>query len=250
MISRIDLNADVGEGAGQDAAIMPFITSANIACGAHAGDAHTMRETLQLAALHHVAVGAHPGYPDPEHFGRRRLGMTPGEIHETVSAQIGLLRAAADELGLRLAHVKPHGALYNDAAVDAHIARAVARAVHDADAHLLLFGPARSALLAEAERVGIATVAEAFADRGYDAHGSLVPRERPGAIVSDPDEAAARAVRLVTEGLIRTSEGVDIAVVAGTLCVHGDGACAAGIARSVREALEATGVRVAAPASR
>lgn len=246
-MTRVDLNADMGEGSGRDADLMRCVTSVNIACGAHAGDARTMRETLELAALHHVAAGVHPGYPDPDHFGRRDLGMTPGEVYQTVAEQIGVLREIANAVGVLLVHAKPHGALYNAAAVDEHIARAIARAVHDADPELLLYGLAGSALLVEGERAGLRTVAEAFADRGYLPDGTLAPRDRAGAVIDDPEGAAMRVLRIVTEQRVRSVSGADIEVRAETICIHGDGIRAVEIARRVRASLDEAGVRVIPP---
>lgn len=247
MQQHIDLNCDVGEGAGRDAELMPLITSANIACGAHAGDPVTMRETLSLAALHGVAAGAHPGYPDRDGFGRQSLDMTPGEIYDTVAKQIEALRKIALEAGILIAHVKPHGALYNEAAADAHIARAVVRAVNDADSNLLLYGLAGSRLITEAEQVGLRVVAEAFADRAYEQDGTLTPRRSDRAMIDDPDEAAKRVLRIVTDHAVRTTAGTDLPLHAATVCIHGDGPRAVDIARAVRAALTGAGVRVAAP---
>jgi 5-oxoprolinase (ATP-hydrolysing) subunit A len=244
---RIDLNCDAGEGAGRDAELMPHITSVNIACGEHAGDLRTMHETLALARLHGVAAGAHPGYPDREGFGRRHLDMTPGEIYDTVFRQITTLCDAAREEGVPVTHVKPHGALYNDAVADSFIARAVVRAVNDAAPDLLLYGLAGSRIITEAERVGLRAIAEAFADRAYERDGTLTPRGAAGAVITDPQSAAARVVRMVTERAVRTTAGTDLKVHADTVCIHGDGPAAVDIAVRVRAALLDADVRVAAP---
>lgn len=248
MKARIDLNADVGEGAGHDAELMRHITSANIACGAHAGDPVTMRETLLLAARHGVAAGAHPGYPDREGFGRQPLDMTPGEIYDTVTKQLESLCEAARDVGVPIAHVKPHGALYSEAAADAHIARAVVRAVCAVDSNLLLYGLAGSRLITEAERVGLRVVAEAFADRGYERDGTLTPRASAGAMIDDPEQAAARVLRMITDRAVRTTAGTDIRVHPDTVCIHGDGPRAVDLARTIRAALTEAGVRIKAPA--
>src|SRR5690606_1446300 len=231
---RIDLNCDVGEGVGNDTELIPLFSSVNIACGAHAGDARIMRETLRLAVQHGVAPGAHPGYPDREGFGRRRLALSPRDIYDSVLEQIAAILEAAHEAGATVTHVKPHGALYNDAASDPHVARSVVRAVHDTDPGLLVYGLAGSVLITEAERVGLRAVSEAFADRGYDRDGSLTPRALSGALIADPEAASARVLRLVTTGKIRSSDGTDIGVSAETICVHGDGPNAVAIAREVR----------------
>jgi 5-oxoprolinase (ATP-hydrolysing) subunit A len=244
---RVDLNCDTGEGFGRDAELMPHITSANIACGAHAGDAATMRATLTLAARHGVAAGAHPGYPDRDGFGRRRMQLTPAEIYDSVAHQIGALRDIAREQRVPIAHVKPHGALYNDAAADAHIARAVVRAVYDIDPNFLLYGLAGSRIITEAELVGMRAVPEAFADRGYERDGTLTPRGAAGAMIEDPAAAAARVLRMVSDRLVRTADGSDLRLRAETICVHGDGPHAVDIARQVRAALMDAGVRIAAP---
>lgn len=244
---RVDLNCDMGEGAGSDAAVMPYITSANIACGGHAGDAALMRETLLLAARHGVAAGAHPGFPDPASFGREQMNLTPGEIHDMVAGQIEALLNVARSVGVPVAHVKPHGALYNEAAANAHTARAIVRAVYNTDASLLLYGLARSALITEAERVGLRAIGEAFADRGYERDGTLTPRGTPGVLIDDAAVAASRVLRMVTQRLVTCSDGSDISVDAATICIHGDGAHAEEIAREVHRVLTAASVRVAAP---
>jgi len=244
---RIDLNCDVGEESGSDSAIMPHVTSANIACGAHAGDPATMRETLLLAARHGVAAGAHPGYPDRAGFGRRALALTPREVYDTVADQVSTLSDIARSLDIPVAHVKPHGALYNEAAVDARVARSVVRAVYDVDASLLLYGLAGSMLITEAELIGVRAIGEAFADRGYERTGQLVARGSAGALIDDPSVAAGRVLRMVTRRVVQCVDGSDISVRAETICIHGDGNRAAGIAYEVRRMLVDEGVRVAAP---
>ena len=243
----IDLNCDVGEGSRSDPAIMPHVTSANIACGAHAGDPATMRETLLLAARHGVAAGAHPGYPDRDGFGRREMELTPREIYDTVTDQIRALVDIARALAIPVGHVKPHGALYNAAAVDARVARPIVRAVFDTDPDLLLYALAGSVLITEAELVGVRPIGEAFADRGYERSGVLAPRGGAGALIDDPDAAAARVLRMVTRRVVQCVDGSDISVRAETICIHGDGPRAADIACEVRRVLVDEGVRVAAP---
>ena len=244
---RIDLNCDMGEGSGSDTAIMPHVTSANIACGAHAGDAATMRETLLLAARHGVAAGAHPGYPDRDGFGRREMEMTSREIYDTVTDQIRALVDIARALAIPVAHVKPHGALYNAAAVDALVARSIVRALFDTDPDLPLYALAGSVLITEAELVGVRAIGEAFADRGYERSGVLTPRGGAGALIDDPAAAAARVLRMVTRRVVQCVDGSDISVRAETICIHGDGPRAADIASEVRRVLVDEGVRVAAP---
>lgn len=254
MSPRIDLNADVGEsfGAwpkGDDESLLRIVTSANAACGWHAGDPATMRQTVRLCARHGVALGAHPGFADLQGFGRREMRLAPDEVADLVTYQVGALHGFARAEGLALAHVKPHGALYNIAARDATIAAAIAHAVRALDPTLALFGLAGSAMLAAADSVGIRAVSEAFPDRHYLADGSLVPRSRPDALVRDAEEAVARGVRMATEGIVRSVDGADVALRPDTLCIHGDAPGAAVLALRLRAALEAAGVDVAAPGS-
>ncbi|WP_246580993.1 5-oxoprolinase subunit PxpA [Deinococcus aestuarii] len=243
----IDLNADLGEGSPHEALVMPFVSSANIACGGHAGDEGTMRGSLRLAARHGVSAGAHPGFPDREGFGRREMHFPPEEVTAFVREQIEALKAVASREGVRLAHVKPHGMLYNMAVKDAELARAVAVAAKDSGLPLY-FGLAgeRSLMLDQAAALGLDAVGEGFADRGYAPDGSLWPRGQSGALLPH-DQAVAQGVRLAREGVVTAVTGETVRVPARTLCLHGDGAEAAELARDLRAALEGTGVRVAAP---
>ena len=248
---RIDINCDMGEsfGAyviGADDAVLPHVTSANIACGFHGGDPTVMRKTVAAAAKHGVAVGAHPSLPDLMGFGRRAMQVTPDEVYDLLIYQIGALLGFAQAAGVRLAHVKPHGALYNMAAAQPTLADAIARAVRDVDSRLVLFGLAGSHLLRAAERAGIPSASEAFADRNYLHDGALVPRSRPDAMVADVDEAVRRAVRMVKEGVVPDVEGEEIPIRADTICIHGDGPHAALLARQLRAGLEAAGIQVVA----
>ena len=248
----IDLNCDLGEsfGAyriGADDAVLPHVSSASIACGFHAGDPATMRRTLAAAIAQGVAVGAHPGLPDLQGFGRRAMQVSPEEVYELVVYQTGALLGFARAAGVELQHVKPHGALYNLAAAEPALAEAVARAVRDVDAGLALFGRAGSHLLAAGEALGLRTASEAFADRNYLADGSLVPRGRADALIHDSARAAERAVRLAREGRVRAVDGSDLALRVDTLCIHGDAPGAAAFARRLRQALETAGVAVQAP---
>lgn len=249
-VPRIDLNADVGEsfGAytlGDDAAVMRHITSANVACGFHAGDPSVMRRTVRLAMAGGVGVGAHPGYRDLEGFGRREIRITPQEAEDLVAYQLGALAGVTAAAGGRLRHVKPHGALYNMAARNRELADAVARAVAAVDTTLVLFGLARSELLAAGKAAGLATASEVFADRAYGADGALVSRGRPGAVIDDLTQVVERAVRLAREGTVVAVSGDVLELPADTLCLHGDTPGAANLAAAVRHALEAAGVRVA-----
>ena len=249
---RVDINCDMGEsfGAyeiGADDEVLPHVTSANIACGFHGGDPTVMRTTVAAAAQHGVAVGAHPGLPDLAGFGRRAMQVTPDEVYDLLIYQIGALSGFARAAGVRLTHVKPHGALYNMAAAQPALADAIARAVHDVDPGLVLFGLAGSHLLKAAERAGLARASEAFADRNYLHDGALVPRSRPDALVHDVDEAVRRAVRMVREGVVPDVEGEEIPIRADTICVHGDGPNAVPLARQLRAGLQAAGIEVVAP---
>lgn len=243
----VDLNCDLGEGAPHDAALMPWITSANIACGGHAGDDATMRATLRLARRHGVAVGAHPGFADREHFGRRELPLAPPAAAALVREQVARLRAQARVEGLRLSHVKLHGALYHLAAREAGVATAVVAAVRGMDERPALFVPAGSVL----ERIaracaGLPVAAEVFADRSYEPDGSLTPRTVPGAVRADAAGAAHQAVRLAREGCVVARGGAEVRLRAETICLHGDGAHPVAFARHLRAELAAAGVTVRA----
>jgi 5-oxoprolinase (ATP-hydrolysing) subunit A len=227
---------------GQDAEVMPWITSANIACGFHAGDFSTMHQTVLLATKHGVAIGAHVSLPDLQGFGRRELHVTPDEAYAMTLYQIGALAAFANGAGSRVAHVKPHGALYNMAAKDTALASAIARATHDFDKDLILVGLAGSALPSAGAAIGLRVAHEAFADRRYEADGSLTPRREAGAVIREIDAAVAQAVRIATRGNVETRDGKAIDVRADTICVHGDRADAALFAQRLRDALAGAGV--------
>jgi UPF0271 protein len=243
---HIDLNCDLGEGAGHDAELMPLISSANIACGAHAGDPATMRATAALAKSHGVAIGAHPGLADRANFGRRELEVSPGEVQGLVHDQVLQLHLIARGLGARLHHVKPHGALYNMAARDPALARAVVDAIYEIDPRLVLFGLAGSHLIAVAEACGLPVASEVFADRTYQADGSLTPRTQPNALVTDEAVAVAQALRMVREGKVRAVDGTDVIIRAETICLHGDGANPVAFARRLRQALQEAQIEVEA----
>ena len=248
---RIDLNADVGEsyGAwslGEDEALIPLVTSVNVACGAHAGDPDVIARTIAIAARHGVAVGAHPGYPDRAGFGRRAMALSPAEIERSVVVQVGAVWAAARAAGVPLRHVKTHGALYNRAARDEDAAVAIARAVASVDPGLWLLGLAGSAQVEAGRALGLRVVEEAFADRAYEADGSLRSRTLEGSVVDDPAAAAAQALAIV-RGSVTAVDGTAVPLRADSICVHGDLPGAAARARAVREALEAAGVELRAP---
>lgn len=241
----IDLNADLGEGAGEDPAVMAQITRANIACGGHAGDVTTMAETLTLARERGVLCGAHPSYPDRANFGRVSITMAADDLAAALDLQITALATAAATAGVAVDHVKAHGALYNDAANDPALAALVARAAAKAGIARLL-GPPGSALEAAAGEAGLTFLAEAFVDRAYEADGRLAPRDKPGAVLADPALCAAQALRLAREGRVETLGGGDIAVRADTLCLHADKRGAGAVAAAVHAELEAAGFTVGA----
>lgn len=245
-ISRIDFNCDLGEG-GDDAAVLPYISSASIACGFHAGDPPLMQRTIRLCIEHGVAIGAHPSLADRENFGRRAMAISSGEAYALVLYQVGALAALANAAGTRLQHVKPHGALYNMAAADTALAEAIARAVRDADDRLILFGLAGSALTAAGERLGLRVAHEVFAERRYEADGTLTPRSHADAQIDDAGSAVAQVRQILREGSVTARTGERIALRADTLCLHGDRPDAAAFARALRESLAAEGVQVMAP---
>ncbi|NML67164.1 LamB/YcsF family protein [Hymenobacter sp. RP-2-7] len=250
-MKTIDLNCDMGEsfGAwtlGDDAGVMPHITSANIACGFHGGDPSVMRRTVRLALQHGVALGAHPGLPDLVGFGRRDLAISPTEAFDMTVYQLGALQAVARSEGATLRHLKPHGAFYNMAATSAPLAEALAEAVYKVQPELVLFGLAGSQLTKAGEKLGLRTAHEVFADRTYQPDGTLTPRRQPDALITDSAQARAQALRMVQGGYVRTQAGQEIAIRADTVCLHGDGAHAVAFARELRAAFEQAGVKVAA----
>lgn len=245
-MSSIDLNCDLGEGAGQDAELMPLISSANIACGGHAGDEETMRATIELAQRHGVAIGAHPGYEDRVHFGRVEVPLSPAEVGRLVLTQTQRLLALAQQRGARLRHVKPHGALYNLAARDPAIAQAVADAVYEADSRLVLVGLSGSCAIDAAAACGLSVAHEVFADRTYQANGTLTPRHLPGAMIASAADAARQVLKVVKEGRVTAVDGSEVPLRADTICLHGDGAHAVEFARAIRGALEQAGVAIRA----
>jgi UPF0271 protein len=245
----LDLNCDAGEAfgpwpMGDDGALIPLMTSVNIACGVHAGDPVVMRRTVELAVQHGVAIGAHPGYPDLQGFGRRALALTPGEVEAWVLAQIGTLFGMARAVGASLQHVKPHGALYTAAADDPVLATAIARAVRAFDPDLILVARANSLQVQVGRDIGLRVAEEAFIDRGYDAGGRLLPRHQPAALITDPEVAAVRAVSLIRDGGLSAVDGTWLSLRPLTLCVHSDTAGAVALAESVRTALTQRGVRI------
>ena len=247
----IDINADMGESRerladGSDAELMRYITSANIACGGHAGDSSTMEQTLELARQNKVAAGAHPSYPDREGFGRQVVNLALDELQASVMDQLAVLQAIARQLNSKITHVKPHGALYHSCNEDQEIARAVARAVLEVDAKLVLVGQAGFACLGVYRQLGLRVAAEAFADRRYEANGRLRSRSLPGALLDSPEDASLQAVEIAAQKRVITTSGARLAVEADTVCIHSDTRGAAQIARGVRDGLIRSGVSVRA----
>lgn len=246
----IDLNADVGEGCGPDAALLRHVSSANIACGGHAGDVPTARACITAALDLGVVIGAHPGYPDRAHFGRRELELGPELVCELVRAQVEMLAELTARAGGRLVHVKPHGALYNQAARDPQLAEAVAHAVHEVDRKLALVGLAGGELTRAAARLELRFLAEAFVDRRYGVDGVLLPRGSADAVIDDAQGCLAQALDLIERGGLRVADAGWLPIAADTLCLHGDGPRALETAARLRAALDARGIAVRSPAAR
>jgi UPF0271 protein len=243
----VDLNADLGEGAGHDLELLDLVTSANIACGFHAGDPASVLCSIRDAVERSVSVGAHPSFLDRENFGRAELELAPAEVFAQVSYQLGAFSSLATAAGTRMNHVKPHGALYNMAVRDPALADAIVRAILIVDPYLLLFAPANSALSRAAEEAELRVVFEVFADRNYLADGTLVPRNRTDALLNDPGEAARRVVRMLRESKVRSVEDQDVDVRAETICLHGDTPGAVEFARNLQLELREQGVAISAP---
>jgi UPF0271 protein len=248
----IDLNCDMGEGfgpwpMGNDAALMQHITSANIACGFHAGDPVIMRATVRLALQHGVAIGAHPGFPDLQGFGRREMKFSPDEIFAMTLYQIGALQAITRAEGGLLHHVKPHGALYNMAAKDRKLADAIAQATRQAGIDLLLYGLSGSALIDAGKAIGLRTASEVFADRTYQDDGSLTPRSQSNALVENAEQAVAQALQMVQKQNVESVNGETVSLVAETICLHGDGAHALEFASAIVAAFQKNGIQMKVP---
>lgn len=246
---KVDLNCDLGESfgnytIGNDYKVIPLITSANVACGFHAGDPMVIQKTVHLAKENEVSVGAHPGFPDLQGFGRRNLDMTHDDIYSMLIYQIGAVRAFCNLHDVPLNHVKPHGALYQMGAKDRAIARVIAQAVFDIDPNLIFVGLSQSYLIEEAQKVGLQTASEVFADRRYEANGQLVSRKHNHAVIEDTEEAISQVVKMVTQGTVTATNGEDIRIKADTICVHGDGAHALEFVKQIRDALSKVGVNI------
>ena len=249
-MAEIDLNADLGEGAPYDEELLGIVSSANIACGGHAGDADSMRQTIGMAIANGVAVGAHPGYPDKAGFGRESGFLRGDELYESLTEQVTALADIAAELGAPLAHVKPHGALYNDAVRDRELADIIARVAAEAPGNPAFMGMAGTELENAARAHGLDFIAEAFVDRAYEADATLVSRKEPGAVHEDLNVATTQAVRLAEDGRTTARNGDEVSVRADTLCIHGDTPGAAEKARAVRDVLESHGVTIRAKSMR
>jgi UPF0271 protein len=224
----------MGEAIGNDELLMPYITSANIACGYHAGDEQTMQQTILLAKKYKVNIGAHPSFLDRGNFGRTEMKLSPQEVYELVSKQINILQKFAKQNDAALQHVKPHGALYNMAAKDKAVAKAIAEAVKDCDENLVLFGLSNSFLISEAKAILLKTASEVFADRTYQDDGGLTPRSQPNALIENIDEAIHQVLMMVKNGKVKTVSGQEISIVAETICIHGDGKYAVELAKAIR----------------
>lgn len=245
----IDLNCDMGEsfGAwrmGNDAELMNYVSSVNVACGFHAGDASVMRKTVEAALEKGVAIGAHPSFPDLQGFGRRRMSLSAQEIFDVVIYQVSALKGICETFGARLHHAKPHGALYNQAAKNSQIARAIAEAVKAIDKNLVFYGLSGSCLISEAENLGLKTASEVFADRTYQADGSLTPRSEPNALIKDSEQAVSQVLQMIKEQTVIATSGEIVALKAETICIHGDGENALEFARTIREELINNGIQI------
>ncbi|MCP5089406.1 MAG: 5-oxoprolinase subunit PxpA [Gammaproteobacteria bacterium] len=249
-MASIDINADLGEGDPFDAELLAIVSSCNIACGGHAGDTQSMRATIEAAIRNDVAIGAHPSYPDPEGLGRRSGFLSGDALYESLTEQVTALADIAAQLGATLSHVKPHGALYNDAVLDRELADVIARVTAEAAGAPSLVGMANTELQFAADRFRLEFVAEAFVDRAYEADGTLVPRSEPGAVHADLSVATTQAVGLAERGRVTARNGDVIDVRADTLCIHGDTPGAAEAARAVRDVLQSHGVEIRAQAMR
>ncbi len=241
---EIDLNCDMGEGMNNDALLMPWISSANIACAFHAGDEYTMRTTIRLALAHDVSIGAHPGYADKTRFGRTEMHLTEDEVYDLVTTQIHTLQKIAAEEGAGLHHVKPHGALYNQSAREPLLAATIARAVYDADRTLVLYGLSGSVSITEAKKAGLVTANEVFADRTYQPDGSLTPRSETHALIENENDSISQVLQMLLRHSVTTPGGVEIPIQADTICIHGDGAGAVVFAESIYHALLSNQVNI------
>lgn len=248
-MKSIDLNCDMGESFGawkmwRDCELMDFVSSINIACGFHAGDPSVIRKTVEKAILKGVAIGAHPGFPDLQGFGRREMNLSAQEVFDTVIYQVAAIKGICEAFGAKLNHVKPHGALYNQAAKDENLAKAIASAVSKLDSNLVFYGLSGSRLISEAEKVGLKTASEVFADRTYKADGTLTPRNQPNALIDDPAVAANQVLEMINKSAVTATDGTNVSIKAETICIHGDGANALEFAETIYGVLKTNGIRI------
>jgi UPF0271 protein len=248
-MTSIDLNCDMGEsfGAwrmGADDELMNYVSSINVACGFHAGDASVMRETVQMAIKKKVAIGAHPSFPDLQGFGRRSMKMSAIEIFDAVLYQVSALKGICEAFGARLHHVKPHGALYNEAVRDQIIAESIVKSVREIDRNLIIYGLSGSFLIGEAEKLGLKTASEVFADRTYQTNGSLTPRTEPNALIVDRQQSLSQILQMINQSSITSINGETIPIKAETICVHGDGEHALEFAENIRRVLNEAGITI------
>lgn len=243
-MKTIDLNCDLGEGMSTDEQIIPLISSANIACGFHAGDESIMKSTIELCLQHGVSIGAHPSWPDRKNFGRTEMNLTGQELYNCITEQLQTLQSIAFTFNTKLHHVKPHGALYNQSAKNKNIAATIAKAVKDFDASLVLFGLSGSVSLTEAEKIGLKSAHEVFADRTYQDDGSLTPRSQPNALIEDEKKAIQQALQMIQQGTVITTSGKIIALKADTVCLHGDGKHAAAFCKLINQELKQNHIEI------
>ncbi len=245
-MATVDINCDMGEGCANDAELMNYVSSVNIASGAHAGNAEIMQRTVECAVEKGVAIGAHPGYPDRENFGRFVMEMSRTQIYDLITEQFNTLKKIADNAGAEISHVKPHGALYNQAARDADLAAAIAKAVFDIDPTLILFGLSGSVSITEAEKLGLRTASEVFGDRTYRSGGRLTPRRESNALIHNTKTTIAQVMQMINDGTVTAADGSVIPITADTICIHGDGDNAVEFAMAIRQSLTAANINVAA----
>ncbi|MEO5860642.1 MAG: 5-oxoprolinase subunit PxpA [Pyrinomonadaceae bacterium] len=246
-MTNIDLNCDLGEGCGSDTELMRYISSANIACGFHAGNGDTMRKTVELALEHGVAIGAHPGYADPENFGRTQMNLAPAEVRQLIFDQLEALKRECDRAGAKISHVKPHGALYNQAAKDRELASAIVAAVAEWNNDLIFYGLSGSEMITEAEKVGLRTASEVFADRTYRSDGTLTPRSETNAMITETETSVDQVLDMIRYGRVRSTDAIMVAIKCETICLHGDGDHAVELARVIREQLERSRIVIEPP---
>jgi UPF0271 protein len=243
-MNSIDLNCDMGEGLDNDALLMPFISSANIACGYHAGDENIMQRTIDLCLQHNVAIGAHPGFADKANFGRTEIQLSFDEAYQLVADQINILQKIANNKGTKLHHIKPHGALYNMGAKDAAMAHAIAKAVSDIDSQLIFFGLSGSHLISEAEKLGLQTASEVFADRTYLDDGSLTPRSHPNAMIENEEASVQQVLQMIKEKTVTSINHKKIPIKVETICLHGDGKHALQFAKTIYNVLQQNHIQI------